>query len=150
VNRLFSPRRKVKTEGAKGLREDEEMRRLRIISIIALALVSTFPVAVQGRYVAGARSLRASKLAGVVSDANNARIVGAMVKIENARFSRAVQSDDEGAFEIELPAGVYRLTVEMNGFKRFVLPSVRVRAGARASVSVQMEVKPPQTTLQIE
>ena len=126
------------------------MKRLKIISIVLLVLVPVvFPLAGQGRSASRAHNLRASKITGVVLDASNARIVGAIIRIENARFSRLLQSDDQGGFKVELPAGVCRITVEMDGFKRFVLSHVSVRAGARASVSIRMEVKPPTMPLKI-
>lgn len=61
-----------------------------------------------------------------------------------------VQSGEEGDFEAELPAGVYRLSVEMDGFKKFVLSSFRVRARARESVNIHMKVQPPGMPLKIE
>jgi hypothetical protein len=127
------------------------MRRLNVISIVALTLVTgLFPIAEQGRLAVLADNLRASKIAGVVVDANDARIVGATIRIENARLSRVVQSGDEGTFEVEIPAGVYRITVEMDGFERFVLSTFRVKAGARESVQIHMKVQPPQMPLKIE
>lgn len=127
------------------------MRRLNAISIVALTLITAlFPVAGQGRFASRAHNPRASKIAGVVVDVNNARIVGATIRIENARLSRVVRSGDEGTFEVELPAGVYRITAEMDGFKRFVLSPVRLRAGAYASVQIHMKVQPPQMPLKIE
>jgi hypothetical protein len=59
-------------------------------------------------------------------------------------------SSDQGGFEVKLPAGVYRITVEMDGFKRLVLSPFRVKAGARESVSIHMEVKQPTGTLKVE
>ena len=127
------------------------MKRLKIISIVLLALVPTvFPIAAQGRSRSHAHNLRAGKITGVVLDANDARIAGAIVLIEKAKFSRLIQSDDQGGFKVDVPAGVYRITVEMDGFKRFVLSHVSVRAGARASISIRMEVKPPGRPLKIE
>ena len=127
------------------------MKRLNIISIVTLALMAgLFPLAGQGHSASRVHNRRASKIKGVVLDVNHARIVGATVKIENGRFNRVVQSDDQGMFEVELPAGDYRITVEMDGFKRFVLSPFRVRAGARRSVNIQMEVQPPSGLLKIE
>jgi uncharacterized membrane protein len=94
-------------------------------------------------------SARRSKIVGTVLDKNGARIVGAVVKIENAQVSRAALSDTEGVFEVELPAGVYQMTVEMDGFNKFELSTFRVKAGARKTISVQMEVKIPQSTLKV-
>jgi hypothetical protein len=127
------------------------MKRHKIIFIVLCALVSSvWPGAGLGRSSSRAPDTRASKISGIVLDANQSRIVGATIRIENARFSRVLRSGDQGDFEVELPAGVYRLIVEMNGFKRYVLRAVNVRAGARASVSIRMEVQPPAMPLRIE
>ena len=127
------------------------MKRLRIISLVLLALVPTvLTLAGHGRSVPRAHNSRAGKITGIVLDKHEARIAGATIKIENAEFSRAVQSNDEGHFEVAVPAGIYRITIEMAGFKKFVLSPFRVKAGARKSVSVHMEVKPPVSTLKIE
>jgi sporulation protein YlmC with PRC-barrel domain len=119
--------------------------------MLTLALVCTlFPLAGQGYSAARGHGQRASKLSGVVLDVNDGRIVGAIIKIENARINRVVQSNEEGMFEVELPAGEYRITVEMNGFKRFVVSLFRVRRGARESVNIRMQVQPPGMPLKIE
>jgi uncharacterized membrane protein len=121
------------------------MKALRITFVILLALFST------ALTPAGQKSLnsRESKIVGTVVDKNGARIAGAVVKIENAQVSRAALSDTEGVFKVELPAGAYQMTVEMEGFKKFELSTFRVKAGARKTVSVQMEVKIPQSTLKV-
>jgi hypothetical protein len=128
------------------------MKSLGIIFILLLAFLSTVMTeAVHGcNASARAHSLRTSKIVGTVLDKTEARIAGATVKIENSQFSRMTLSDELGGFEIELPAGVYRLTVEMNGFKRLVLSPFRVKAGARESVSIHMEIKEPAGLLKIE
>jgi HAMP domain-containing protein len=127
------------------------MKRLRIISIVLLALVSTVAtLAGQRRLAARAHNLRAGTIIGTVLDKNEARVAGATIEIENVELSRVVRSNDEGSFEVELPAGLYRMTVEMDGFKKFVLSPLRVKAGTRELVSVHMEVKHPASTLKIE
>ena len=128
------------------------MKGLRIISILLLALVPTeLPEASQKHSASWrAHKLQTSKIDGTVLDKNDARIAGATIKIENARFSREVLSGDQGDFEVRLPAGVYRITVEMDGFKKLVLSPFRVRAGGSESVSVQMEIKHPASLLKVE
>lgn len=82
-------------------------------------------------------------------DRNEARIVGAVITIKNADFTRRVRSDDEGRFELELPAGSYEIRVEQPGFKTFRLASLRVDADATARVDVHLEVKPPREPIKI-
>ena len=82
-----------------------------------------------------------SRVAGVVFDANDARIVGATITVENAEVKKIVRSDDEGQFEVSVPSGTYHVTVEQPGFKRFRLPQFKVETSAR--LNIRMEVQPP-------
>lgn len=128
------------------------MKSLRIIFILLLALVPTaLPEALQrGSASAHAEGLRTSKIVGLVLDKDDSRIAGATIKIENAEFNRVVLSGDQGDFEVRLPAGIYRLTVEMDGFEKVVLSSFRLKAGAHESVSIHMEIKEPAGLLKVE
>ncbi len=82
-----------------------------------------------------------SRLAGVVLDVNEARIVGATITIENAQMKKIGRSDDEGRFEVELPEGAYQITVEQPGFKKYRLPSFELTTPS--VVNIRMEVQPP-------
>ena len=127
------------------------MKQKRIFPAVLLALFpAVFILAVQGHSPGDDRNLRASKIIGVVLDRNDARIADATVRIENAQFSREVYTSDEGAFEVELPAGTYRITVEAQGFRAVEVVSFHVRADKSESLKVRMKVKPPKSTLKIE
>jgi hypothetical protein len=128
------------------------MKSLRIIFILLLALVPTaLPEALpSGSASARARTLRMSRIVGTVLDKDDSRIAGATIKIESAEFKRVVLSGDQGDFEVKLPAGVYSLTVEMDGFEKVVLSPFRVKAGARESVSIHMEIKEPAGLLKVD
>jgi hypothetical protein len=91
---------------------------------------------------------RTSRVAGVVVDVNEARVVGASIRIENSDVVKAVRSNDEGRFEVEVPAGTYQMTVTQNGFKKFYLPRFRVGAGTR-EVKIPLEVAPPKMPVKI-
>ena len=118
------------------------MKTARIIFVILLALAFTLPVP--------ARDERKSWIIGVVLDVNGARIPNAKVRIEDARSSHEMFTSDEGAFEFELPAGTYRITVEAEGFRTVEVVAFRARADKRESLKVRMKVKPPESTLKIE
>jgi hypothetical protein len=91
-----------------------------------------------------------SSLVGTVVDKNDARIAGAAVRIENASYRKELQTDDSGLFQLELPTGSYRITVEMAGFKRYVIPSWRTNSKIGSRITVRMKVAPPQTPLKIK
>ena len=117
------------------------------VTLLALAFTSYVPA---GRAHSTAGGERKSRIVGVVLDPNGARIASATVRIENADAQREAYTSDEGSFEVELPAGTYRITVEAQGFKKFVLASFRARADRRESLKVSMKVRPPESTLLIE
>ena len=127
------------------------MKTLKTMSVILLALVpALFVLAEQRLASAHAPNLQTGKIIGSVLDANNARIVGATIKVRQQRFKREVRSDEEGEFTVELPAGVYQITVEQPGFRRFELPSYRVEANVSAVLTVQMKVKEPRGLQKVE
>jgi hypothetical protein len=128
------------------------MKSLKIIFILLLALApAALPEALQSSSAsAHARTLRTSRIVGTVLDKDDSRIAGATIKIENAEFNRVVLSGDQGDFEVRLPAGVYRFTAEMDGFEKVVLSPLRVKAGARESVSIHMEIKEPAGLLKVD
>ena len=92
---------------------------------------------------------QAGRITGVVVDPNDARVVGAVVRIENADFKQTRRSDSEGKFELKAPAGTYELTVEQSGFKKFRLRDVRVGTETRELGKIKLEVAPPQSPVKI-
>jgi hypothetical protein len=76
---------------------------------------------------------------GRIVDANGKIIRGASVTVESANFTRAVKPNPAGHFGIELPRGVYRITVKKSGFATYQLTNVEIRAGGYASHVFQLE-----------
>jgi len=91
---------------------------------------------------------QSSRVAGLVLDANDARIVGAKITVENAQVKKSVRSDDEGKFEVNIPSGTYHITVQQPGFKKFQLPEFRVEENSEP-LNIHMEVAPPLMPLKI-
>ncbi len=124
------------------------MKTARTIFVTLLVLAFTLSVPA-GRAHSPAGGERKSRIVGVVLDPNGARIASATVRIENADAQREAYTSDEGSFEVELPAGTYRITVEAQGFRKVEIVSFRARADRRESLEVRMKVKPPESTLKI-
>jgi hypothetical protein len=124
------------------------MSGLRIVLIFLLVGIATLPCHASVSVERGTETQQ-SRISGVVLDRNDSRIVGALITIKNAGFVRRVRSDDEGRFELELPAGNYEISVEQRGFKTYKLPSLRADAGATAQVNIHLEVEPPREPLKI-
>lgn len=125
------------------------MKPARTIFVTLLALASALS-APAGRAHSPAGRERQSRIVGVVLDPNGARIASAAVRIENAGARREAYTGEEGSFEVELPAGTYRITVEAEGFRKVEIVSFRARADRRESLEVRMKVKPPESTLKIK
>jgi hypothetical protein len=75
-----------------------------------------------------------AKFKGIVVDAYIARIPKASVLIEGANKKWNLETDEDGKntgeINVELPAGKYKFTVEVRGFKRLVVEDFCVAAGA--------------------
>ena len=113
------------------------MRAARIILLVVVACASL------------SFAQQAGRITGVVVDPNDALVVGATVKIENAGFKQTRRTDSEGKFELRAPAGTYELTVEQSGFKKFRLREVRVGTERRELGNIKLEVAPPQSPVEI-
>ncbi|MEK7407449.1 MAG: carboxypeptidase-like regulatory domain-containing protein [Acidobacteriota bacterium] len=82
-------------------------------------------------------------ITGSVTDATNAVIAGATVRATNAEtgVAAAAASNAAGSFHLPfLPSGMYRVTAELAGFKRFVRDNVEVRVGETVGLPIRMEV----------
>jgi len=82
------------------------------------------------------------QIAGTVLDSSNAVVTGAKVTAVSIQgVSRAADTGDNGAFIItNVPAGLYEVSVQAQGFKRFVRTGVKVDVAARSTVDVMLEV----------
>lgn len=125
-------------------------RAIPILLLLALVPALLAPEAGVGLPSARAAASQSGSLKGVVLDPNDARIAGAVIRMEGASFFRETESDEEGNFEIELPGGTYRLTVEKEGFKRFSLSPVQLSVGGHEVLKVHMKVMPPKSTVKIQ
>ena len=126
------------------------MRVPKITSIVFLSLVLSV-LNVYGKAKPGQRpeAAQTSRIVGVVLDKNDARIVDASVKIENKDYRRQLRSDDEGRFEVELPPGIYQITVKRQGFRKFQLSPFHAKVGIQELVNIHMEVATPESPLKI-
>ena len=82
-------------------------------------------------------------IVGVVKEATGAVIPRAAVKITNVGtgLTREVISDEGGRYVAEsLPIGVYDITAEMSGFKRFAHKGIKLSVADRLSIDIVMEV----------
>lgn len=67
-----------------------------------------------------------AELTGTIKDPDGAAVAGAKVSLQtaNATSQRAVVSDAQGAFRVEVPAGVYVMRIEAAGFATLSQPLI--------------------------
>src|SRR5215213_9328492 len=83
-----------------------------------------------------------SRVTGTVQDANGAAIAGAMVTLTNeaTAVSFTTETSDSGTYAFDLvQAGKYTVTVEKQGFKKFVSSGNQVNVNVPATVNVSLE-----------
>jgi hypothetical protein len=85
----------------------------------------------------------AATIRGAVFDWRKKGVANAKIVIENAKLKSETRTDDGGHFVAKIPAGIYRIIVEANGFKRYVLESLSVRRHSVKRVNVQLEFGAP-------
>lgn len=78
---------------------------------------------------------------GTVKDAAGAAIPGATVKVEGAAFSRTATSNSEGFYRmLQVPPGVYKVSVTANNFSGGTAEGVNVALGKTVEVDVALKV----------
>jgi Carboxypeptidase regulatory-like domain/TonB-dependent Receptor Plug Domain len=84
-----------------------------------------------------------SRVTGTVVDTTGAAVAGATVNLTNeaTNISFTTQTSGNGAYAFDLiPAGVYSVSVEKSGFKKFLSTGNVVQINQPATVNISMEV----------
>jgi hypothetical protein len=122
-----------------------KMRKIRIgknlnIVWLTIALVSlATSIAAHINYRATER--QTGKVAGDVFDAANQKLAKVKLTFENVRGSAThqVTSDDTGHYEIEIPAGTYLVSAEMQGYR----PPKPIELQVRSGKNVELDLRFP-------
>jgi hypothetical protein len=80
---------------------------------------------------------------GVVTDSSGASVTGARVRLDNelTGISQSQESSDSGGFTFSyLNSGVYRLSVEKDGFKTGIYPGIQVQAAEKKRVDAVLQL----------
>jgi hypothetical protein len=110
---------------------------LAVLALTAIALAQT----------------QTSRLDGTVQDQTGAVVPNAAVHAVNVKTQVAVQTttNAEGIFVLAaLQPGVYNLSVEAAGFRKFDLNDIQLDAGATVSQIVKLEVGPTSEAISVE
>ena len=92
-------------------------------------------------------------LHGTISDSSGAVLPGVVVKLLSPTTSleRVTVTNGSGLFVFNfLPAGVYDVSSELNGFKSLRRPGVQLEVGQNLSLDLRMEVGRLEETVQVE
>jgi len=81
------------------------------------------------------------KFKGVVVDHEDKRIKAADVVVSSKNMSRQMRSNVDGEFEIELPTGIYEISVTKTGLKKHILTNLQIKAGATETFTFRLEPK---------
>lgn len=81
-----------------------------------------------------------------MKDTHDQAIAGVPISFEQRlggkKLKRKIESNGDGLFELELPPGVYLVTVKYPGFRNFRQKGLRVEAGETKSFDIVLEEKP--------
>ena len=94
--------------------------------------------------IVGAQAQTATgSVAGSVRDPSGAVVSGAVITLDNVATNeaRTTKSNELGYYSFQLmPAAVYRLQVEANGFKRFVQQDIKLDVGLAVTINAALTV----------
>ena len=92
------------------------------------------------------------EILGRVTNALGAVVAGASVRAIDQASNAAAAAIANASGDYRLPSlnpGLYEVSVEMPGFRRYRRERVAVRSGESASVDVKLEVGPPSERIQV-
>jgi hypothetical protein len=87
--------------------------------------------------------LASQQISGFVKDKSGAVIPGAIVTVKqvSTQMERTATTSDTGYYVIaNLPIGIYEVSSEMQGFKKFLQTGVEVTVGSKPTVDLTFEV----------
>lgn len=82
------------------------------------------------------------KLKGIVVDWQYARVLGSCLTVKSENLEKKVVVDTNGAFEVELPAGIYQVTAQSPGFQRFHWKELHIEPNAIKTLNIMLKVAP--------
>ncbi len=94
-----------------------------------------------------------SRVTGTVHDANGAAVAGAMVTLTNEAtgVSFTTETSDSGTYSFDLvQVGKYSVTIEKQGFKKFISQATPVNVNQPATVNANLETGGLQETVTVQ
>ena len=114
------------------------MRRVVLVVLAAIALIVAFVSAAHAQ-----SGTTRTGLSGTVADSGGGILPGATVELKDNRtgVKTTVLTNSTGTFDIPaIDAGIYTITISLNGFKSKVLTDVELLSGTPRAMNVTLEV----------
>src|SRR5439155_7358885 len=112
---------------------------------VLLMLVAAVPATTSAQFDSG-------QISGFVRDAQQAAIPGATVTVTNQGNGdhRSTVTNAAGFYVVpDVPVGIYSVTVELSGFKKFVQTDLRLSAASQMAVDGVLEVGSLEETVEV-
>ena len=127
------------------------MNRMKFLSAVTyLVILGLSPSVSSSGLTSSSPGGATGRIMGTLLDVNDARVVGAKIKVEGASFYWEGKSDDAGDFTVEVPAGTYRIYVRANGFRPFESALLQAKSDVTEMVNIHLEVQPIRHPIPIE
>lgn len=86
------------------------------------------------------------KVKGIVKGTHDAAVPGVPIlferKVDGRTLILKVVSNDDGGYELELAAGVYRVKVKSSGYRPFEYKELKIEAGKTSSFDIVLKENP--------
>lgn len=122
-------------------------RRTMFVLVVVLLLAGASCTPLRAQNVTSTASL-----SGIVVDPQGNRVVGAIVTISNIEqvFTRQFKTDASGTYSFTLlPPAIYKLSVEAQGFNKFVEDKITLEVGQAGSLNVTLTVGSTATQVEV-
>src|SRR5262245_43421594 len=108
---------------------------MRSLALLVLVVVALAPAA--------SAQFDSGQISGFVRDSQQGALPGATVTVTNQRTGtkRTIVTNSSGFYVLpDVPVGIYDITVELPGFKKFAQQGVRLNAASQIAVDAVLEI----------
>src|ERR671924_2188292 len=111
------------------------------IWLLALCLTAAAPAFAQ---------VQSGTIAGVVQDQQGAVLPGVTVTLTSADRTATFTTDAEGRYRfLNLPPGLYKITLDLAGFSKFIREDIAVSVGTNVELPITLKVATVQETVTV-
>ncbi|MFN0100909.1 MAG: carboxypeptidase regulatory-like domain-containing protein [Bryobacteraceae bacterium] len=117
------------------------MKHAYFLAVFVLAGATAFPQAITG------------EILGIVADATGASVADATVSVRNLQtnLKNEARTNGEGGFRVlQLPIGVFEVTVDKAGFAKYIQSDIRLALNQRAELRIVLQVASTRETVTVE